>query len=463
MATDQDNCDNSEEKESDQGLTRRSFITNAAITASAIALGANGQAKAAEGPMTLSEYDYEFGVVHRAIWEKTVKMPGVRHPRMHPLSLEEKFKHGGIGSCDGNFAQYANWFVDPHPDELFIHCGSSCEMRWEKMREQGYLVPNEMFYTEGHYPTPDIDVNEYRLAIDGDGVANPLTLTYEDLIAMPSVTLTRSLICGEAGIGHFVHRYRQETPGMNYGYGAIGVAEWTGVPLHYVLDKAGIKKDAVWVMPVGLDTPRNFMQIMGKPIGVAKALEPDTLLAYKMNGKPLPADHGYPVRALVSGYVGPASIKWVGRIEVWTRPLDALMTTRYGVLISEAFPPTPPSATGVLMTEAKVCSSLELAWPATLPAAPQRITGRSWSPTTTIAKVDITFDSGKTWQQAKLLEPNLEKAWCRWEIGWNPQPGLYGVRVRATDSAGISQPDDNPYNFHGYVYNAVIDHPIRVV
>src|SRR5262249_1360133 len=153
--------------------------------------------------------------------------------------------------------------------------------------------------------------------------------------------------------------------------------------------KAGIKKDANWVMHVGLDTPRNFMQIMGKPISVAKALEPDTLLVYKMNGKPLPPDHGFPVRALVSGYVGPASIKWVGRIEVWTKPLAGLMTMRYGILIGESYPPTPPSPTGLLMAEAKVCSSLELAWPAILTAGPQRLTGRSWSPTTTIAKVEV--------------------------------------------------------------------------
>ena len=175
-----------------------------------------------------------------------------------------------------------------------------------------------------------------------------------------------------------------------------------------------------------------------------------------MNGRELPPDHGFPVRLLVPGWVGISSIKWVGRIEVSDQPLYSPWNTTSYRLFGDAYPDSP------LVTEQVVKSALELPFPATLAAGAQTLTGRSWSGKGTIAKVEVSVDGGVSWQPARLDRVNLSQAWVRWSFPWSPTPAQYVVKVRATDSVGRTQPATVPFNTQGYLFWAVVDHPVTV-
>lgn len=342
------------------------------------------------------------------------------------------------------------------PDDLFIVHGSNAEMRWEAMHGRGYVTPNEMFFVRNHSSVPDIDLSTWRLQVSGSGVTRPLEVSYDDLLAMPSVSVLRSVECAGNGRSYYDKVLGQKAKGTQWLLGAIGVAEWTGVPLREVLERAGVKQTARDVMPVGMDELK-----VRRPMSAAKALEEDTLLVYAMNGQPLPPDHGFPVRVLTPGWIGVANVKWVGGIEVSEEPLYSDWNTTSYVLIGPDYQPQG-QAKGPVLSNQALKSALELAWPARITPGPRTVRGRSWSPFGKITRVDCSLDGGQSWQAARLEEPNLARAWVRWTFPWDAQPGEYGIRVRATDEKGNTQPDSVPFNEQGYLYNAVVNHPVTV-
>jgi sulfane dehydrogenase subunit SoxC len=346
--------------------------------------------------------------------------------------------------------------VKPTPKELFNDFGSNKEMRWENMYERGYLVPSELFFVRNHTRTPRVDAEKWRLKLEGSGIEKPMELTYDELLSLPSVSVIRYVECAGNGRSFFEAVYGKKADGTQWKLGAIGVAEWTGVPLAEVLNRAGLKKSARDVMPEGLDDLK-----VRRPMPVAKALEEDTLLVYAMNGQPLPPDHGFPVRALIPGWIGIANIKWVGRIEVSEKPLFSAWNTDTYVLIGPDYKPEPPSK-GPVLSNQDPKSALELPWGGEISAARRLVRGRSWSPYGKIAKVEYSLDRGKSWHTARLREPNIAAAWVRWDFDWEPKPGKHAIRVRATDEKGNTQPDKVPFNQQGYLYNAMVDHPLEV-
>ncbi|MDR7593556.1 MAG: sulfite oxidase, partial [Armatimonadota bacterium] len=348
----------------------------------------------------------------------------------------------------------AELVVKPTPPEWFYDFGSNKEMRWENLYGRGYLVPNELFFIRNHTRTPRIDVATWRLRVEGSGVARPLELTYDDILAMPAVSVIRYIECAGNGRSFFEATYGRRASGTQWRLGAVGVAEWTGVPLREVLDRAGLKRTARDVMPEGLDELR-----VRRPMSIAKALEEDTLLVYAMNGQPLPPDHGFPVRVLVPGWIGIANIKWVGRIEVSEQPLYSAWNTDSYVMIGPDYQPQPP-ARGPILTLQNLKSAFELPWEGEVAAGRRLVRGRSWSPVGRIARVEYSLDRGITWHQAQLREPNIARAWARWDFVWEARPGTYSLRVRATDERGNTQPAIVPFNEQGYLFNAVIGHPL---
>ena len=346
--------------------------------------------------------------------------------------------------------------VKPVPPDLFISFGSNQEMRWNQMYSRGYLVPNDLFFVRDHSKTPVINAASWRLKVEGSGVQRPLDLSYDDLLAMPSVSVIRFVECAGNGRSFFEQAYGKKAQGTQWKLGAVGVAEWTGVPLREVLDRAGMKRSAKDLMPEGLDDLR-----VRRPMSVAKAVEEDTLLVYAMNGEPLPPDHGFPVRALVPGWIGVASVKWVGKIEVSEQPIFSPWNTDSYVLIGPDYKAQAPSKGPILSTQG-VKSALELAWPAEVKSGLRTIRGRSWSGSGKIARVEYSVDGGSTWQSAKLREPNLDRAWVRWDFQWDARPGRYTVRIKATDEKGNTQPATVPWNDQGYIYSAVVGHPVTV-
>ncbi len=346
----------------------------------------------------------------------------------------------------------------PTPPELLIDHGTDKEMRWSAMYDRGYLVPNELFYVRNRSRSLRINPASWRLRIEGTGVSKPKDFTYDELLSLPSISVIRMLECAGNGRSFFETVQGKKAAGTQWQLGGVGVAEWTGVPLREVLDRAGLKPKALDVMPIGLDDQKKAR----RPMPIAKALAEDTLLVYAMNGQVLPPDHGFPFRILVPGWLGAASIKWVGRIEVSQQPLYAPWNTESYVLIGSDYKPVPP-AKGEIITKQNIKSAFELAWDGELSAGRHLLRGRSWSALGKIAQVEVSMDGGKTWQQARLREPNLALAWARWDIDWNAQKGDYNLLARATDDKGNTQPTTVPFNEKGYMYNAVVSHPVRVI
>ena len=341
--------------------------------------------------------------------------------------------------------------VKPVPTDLFTIRGTNAEMRWEAMRGQGYLTPVDRFFVRNHTSTPRIDLATWRLRVHGSGVRRELSLRYADLLRLPQVTLTRAIECAGNGRSLFGSQQGQPAAGTSWGLGAIGVATWTGVRLADVLDRAGLTRAALDVMPVGLDD-----LAVRRPIPVEKALAHDTLLVLGMNGRPLPPDHGHPVRLLVPGWIGVANVKWVGEIEVSETPLLSQWNTTSYRFFGPDYPETP------LVTTQVVKSALELPFPATLGRGPQVLSGRSWSGEGRIARVEVSVDDG-AWRPAHLGLRNDPQAWRRWSFLWNARPGEHRIRVRARDDRGNVQPDTVPFNEQGYLFGAVAQHPVTVL
>ena len=353
-------------------------------------------------------------------------------------------------------AEAPSVFKDKTP--FIDHGEKGLESRLENM--PGLLTPNKLFFVRNNSASIDVDVDNWRLSIEGDAVTNPMDFTNADIRRLPSRTLISYLECAGNQRAMFDLVKGQAAKDTQWKTGAVGNGVWTGVSLRYVLELAGVTADAVSVLLVGLDTesPEGGWR---RPLPIEKAQDPDTLLAYGLNGEDLPKDHGYPLRALVPGWVGSASVKWLSRIIVsakqfWTRN----NTTSY-VLIGDAYP-AEGEATGQVTTTQVIKSALALPWPAALAAGPHRLHGYAHSPFGAITRVDWSVDTGKTWHSARVLEPQIQYSWARFEFAWDAQAGEHTLMTRATDAAGNTQPDAIPFNEKGYLFNQPLPHPISV-
>ena len=318
------------------------------------------------------------------------------------------------------------------------------------------MTPNANFFIRDHSRTPVIEQKDWKLKIEGNAVDKPFELTYADLTALPAVTVTRLLECTGNGRSFFETIGGQKAQGTQWRLGAVGVAEWKGARLADVLAKAGLKPTATDVLAEGLDDLK-----VRRPIPIDKAKEADVILAYSMNGEPLPPDHGGPVRLLVPNWIGISSIKWVGRLEVSDAPIYTAWNTDSYVLVGPTYQSAPPSK-GPIITTYPVKSALELPWPAELKAGNQTIKGRSWSGSGSITRVEYSIDGGKSYQAAKLQDTQSVGSWARWSFDWTAPAGEQTIRVRATDEKGNTQPDTVPFNEQGYLYNGIVPHPVKV-
>jgi len=357
-------------------------------------------------------------------------------------------------------------------DEFYRH-GLNAEMRWEVMRDKEYTVPNASFFVRNHTSTPLIDAETWSLRVFGTGMRSAATaghavrFSYQDLLDLPARTVVAAIECAGNGRSFFASQQGQAVPGTPWRLGAIGVAAWRGVPLSVVLDRSGITREAVDVMPYGLDPDYvsggvNYGPVR-RPIPAAKALD-DVILAYEMNGAPLPPDNGYPVRVIVPRWAGIASVKWVGAIEVSATPMASYWNTRAYRLFGLAYP-----ARGTLVTTQAVRSAFELEWDARLPAhRDYLLTGRSWSLNGSIARTEISADGGRRWQLAvprrrRAQSPWPGAAWQLWEFPWRaPGPGSYTLQARATDVGGVTQPATATFNTLGYQFDGIVSHPVTV-
>ena len=347
-------------------------------------------------------------------------------------------------------------FKDTSP--FIIHDDKSLEARLENM--QGLITPNRYFFVRNNSLSLDLDTDAWHLSVEGDGVDNPLELTYADILSLPSRILMCYLECGGNHRAMFDIVQGRAASGTQWKTGGVSNGEWVGAALRDVLNLAGITENAVSVLLIGLDTESpegGFRRV----IPVEKAMHPDTLLAYTMNGEPLPRDHGFPVRALVPGWVGSTSIKWLGRIVVSSEQLWTRNNTTSYVLIGDDYPPEGEAQGKVAETQS-IKSALALPWPAELFAGQHRIHGYAHSPHGPIARVEWSADNGHTWSDAELPGPQPQYSWARFDFAYDAEPGERVIMTRATDAAGNTQPDRVPFNEKGYLFNQPLPHPIHV-
>lgn len=348
------------------------------------------------------------------------------------------------------------YFKDSAP--FRVHPGAGLEARLEAM--QGVVTPTRLFFVRNNSASPDLEARDWRLLVEGDGISTPLELSYPDIRGMPGRTLVSYLECAGNHRAMFDLVQGRPAQGTQWMTGAVGNAEWTGVALRDVLMRAGIREDAASVLLIGLDVDapeEGFRRVLP----VAKAMHPDTLLAYAMNADVLSPDHGFPLRAVVPGWVGSSSIKWLGRIQVSTEPLWTRNNSTSYVLIGDDFP-TEGDRLGPAVTTQTIKSALALSWPAELSAGPHRIHGYAQSPYGPIEKVEWSMDGGATWREAAAVEPQFQYSWARFRIDLELRTGLHTIMTRATDAAGNTQPDSIPFNAKGYLFNQPVPHPLRV-
>lgn len=350
----------------------------------------------------------------------------------------------------------AGWVKDP--TGFINHGGKSLEPPAEQLTE--FLTPNDLFFVRNNSETVQLNLDNYTLVVEGDAIAKPLKLSYSELRTLPVRTVFSTVECGGNQRAMFDLVKGKKAKGTQWRTGGVGNAVWTGVPLLEILKLAEIKDNAVDLMLSGLDvdSPEEGFR---RALPVQKAMHPDTLLAYSMNGQTLPPDHGFPLRAIVPGWVGSSCIKWLGRIEVSSKKLWSRNNTTSYTLIGDDYP-TQGKADGEPCAEQSIKSALALAWPAKLLPGPNRILGYAHSSRGKIAKVEWSTDQGKTWSLATLLDPQIQHSWARFEFEWEALPGEHTLSTRATDHEGNTQPAQIPHNEKGYLFNQPLPHPVSV-
>ncbi|MDF0642468.1 MAG: sulfite oxidase [Nitrospira sp.] len=319
-----------------------------------------------------------------------------------------------------------------------------------------FLTPNHRFFVRSHFgPPPPEAVGEagWRLRIAGL-VEQSRELTLRDVKRLEAVTVTAVLQC--SGNGRAFHRPR--VAGVQWERGAVGNAQWTGVRLRDVLRLVGIREDARHVQFQGADRPAlATVPLFTRSIPLEKALHPDTILAYEMNGRPLPLLHGAPLRVITPGWMADASTKWLTDITLRSEESDGYyMQTAYRLPLDPLEPGAVADGRRTRPVEAMVVKSL-IATPAegaTVPLAPVMIQGVAWSGESRVLAVDLSLDEGKSWQPARFIGEEQPYAWRQWQLAWTPRSaGPVSILCRATDDVGAVQPATSPWNPGGFLWN----------
>jgi sulfane dehydrogenase subunit SoxC len=290
----------------------------------------------------------------------------------------------------------------------------------------GIVTPNGLFYERHHAGIPDIDPDKHSLVIHGM-VKQPLKFSMNDLMRYPSVSKFHFLECSGNGLTDWT---KAASVTVQQSHGLLACAQWTGIPLSWLLDEAGLQPGAKWVLMEGADASAH-----ARSIPIEKCLQ-DTLIVYAMNGERLRPENGYPLRVLIPGWEGNVSIKWLRRIKVGDQPWH---------LRSETARYTDPMPNGKWR---QFSMDMECKSVITRPSGGMKINGPgrveiegfAWSGNGIIRNVDITLDGGKNWRSAKIEQPVLDKCLTRFRYSWDWKGEPAKIASRATDSTGYTQP-----------------------
>ena len=313
------------------------------------------------------------------------------------------------------------------------------------------VTPAGLHYLLIHFDIPGADPQDWRLGIGGL-VERPQALSLAQIARFPARTLRVTMECAGNGRGRVSPRY----PSMPWLEEGVSTADWRGVPLPELMRAAGLKNDAKDIAFCGADRgiDRSIEHAFARSLAPSEALREDVLVAYEMNGQPLPPQHGAPLRLVVPGWYGMASVKWLSAIEALEKPFEGPQQT-----LSYHFRGAPDDP-GIPCTRMRVRSLMAppgipdfYARTRVLDAGKVELRGRAWSGWAPVRQVEIAIDGA--WQPAALDAPPGTHAWCGWRAQWQATPGEHELACRATDQAGNVQPLEPVWDAAGFGNNAV--------
>jgi DMSO/TMAO reductase YedYZ molybdopterin-dependent catalytic subunit len=319
------------------------------------------------------------------------------------------------------------------------------------------VTPVGLHYLLIHYDVPDVEPETWRLTVSG---GRELELSLEELRARPAAEVTVTMEC--AGNGRA--RLDPRPVSQPWLLEAVGTARWRGTPLRPLLEEAGIG-NAVEVLCTGLDrgVEGGEEQAFQRALPLEEALRDEVLLAYEMNGVPLPPQHGFPLRLVVPGWYGMTNVKWLERIQLVDTPFGGFHNTwayrlrqaedEEGVPLNRMQPRSLMAPPGIpeFMTRQRNVAAREVL-----------LEGRAWSGLAPIEAVEVSADGGESWSAAELEPEGEPWAWRGWSYRWNAEPGDHVLCCRARDAAGNEQPREPAWNLGGYANNAVQTVPVTV-
>lgn len=349
--------------------------------------------------------------------------------------------------------------ADQIHDRLIVRRADPLNAEVRISRLVGLVTPTENFYVRSHFPVPRVDISTWRLEVHGL-VKHPLSLGMGDLLNMPAKTTAITLEC--AGNGRAM--LRPQVDGEQWELGAVSTGEWTGVSLGDVLDRAGIESSAKSLIFRAADAARDAQT--GNPDRFERSLTLDevqqsqALLAYAMNGAPLTADHGFPLRVIVPGWYAVASVKWLIETEVTDQPFSHYFQTEKYVYLWDD--PSGVRREPVRLMRVRSLTTQPTAGQ-TVKAGELAIRGYAWSGAGDIAHVDVSLNAG-AWTKARLVGQSSRYRWQPWEmIAQVDRQGELSIRSRAGDEKGNVQPEQPEWNRLGYGNNATQELVVRVV
>ncbi|HED13193.1 MAG TPA: sulfite dehydrogenase [Gammaproteobacteria bacterium] len=375
-------------------MKRRGFIRNSLLSAAALAVGRTNSAEAASGVLQIPEWTKRLG---SGVGTEAYGKPSIfeRNVIRRFLPLIQPTREASISFC-------------PLQD---LH---------------GTITPNGLFFERHHAGTPKIDPDVHLLVIHGM-VDKPLKFTANDLMRFPSISRIHFVECAGNGA---LEQHGASHNALQFTHGMLSCAQWTGVPLRLLLEEAGVRNGAKWLLSEGADAVA-----LARSFPLDKAMD-DAMIAYAQNGEQLRPEQGYPLRLILPGWEGVANVKWLRRLEVGDRPWQTREeTSTYTDLL-----PSGKARQFTFIQEAKSVIT------SPCPERPMpgkgyfSIEGLAWSGEGKIKRVDVSFDGGRNWQQARIKGPVLDKALTRFQIDWqwNGQQAL--LQSRVTDETRYVQP-----------------------
>ncbi len=322
---------------------------------------------------------------------------------------------------------------------------------------RSWITANSVFFdrNQGEIPPKKIALSDWKLVLEGE-VTKPCRLTFDQIYRMPKAIVSNTLECS----GNSRSLFDKDARGNPWTIGGVGNAVWGGVWLKALLNKAGLKDTARHIALEGFDKPLGSAQIQFiRSIPLEKAMS-STLLAYEMNGEPLPRKHGYPMRALALGWTGANCVKWLRKITVLSKPFEGFyMDQAYRVYQKGQDPKTGEVVTGLKLKSiiTQPVSREKIA------AGQITILGAAYAGEVEAERVEVSTDNGKSWNAATFIGPLEPFAWRQWQYIWEVEKkGEYTLLARATDSAGNQQPMNATWNVLGYGNNGVREHAVTV-